>query len=485
MAYTVRLTTAPTTDLVVSDREYANLLAQGLIYSATPGGVENTPELAADYFVGNKRFAGDLRFDGDVEHFVAPTIRAVPSTPEQDQLPIGSTTKARNTGLNILSSFAGGEDDASGGTFDSTGRINFYSYQRAQTGSFGEVQRLGAMRRDSKQMIAWYAWVNDDKSPGYDAITREPSPGAKWKPIAWCGAHIEANDHASMHNHWSIEAPDTTGALQTRFEMLIGDRVTGLIGLDKTFLITNQADLVVRCSNGQTLRIAGSAGVEKAITFANDTFDLDTTSRRWKLRATSEAEGGSNAGTNFQIARYNDAGVVVDTPIIITRSNGLVTIGGSSGTSNGLAVTSRAGFGNTVTNVDARVAITDDGASYGLYINTTALGTATRGQVFLVATDATKRIIDARLNTGVIDNVSRFRVDYSKNTSGTVTFGNGTLADTNIYRQAANQLGTDGSLFMANVTAPTTPTGGGVIYVESGALKYKGSGGTVTTLGAA
>lgn len=33
--------------------------------------------------------------------------------------------------------------------------------------------------------------------------------------------------------------------------------------------------------------------------------------------------------------------------------------------------------------------------------------------------------------------------------------------------------------------APATPTGGGVLYVDSGALKYKGSSGTVTTIAAA
>jgi hypothetical protein len=43
-----------------------------------------------------------------------------------------------------------------------------------------------------------------------------------------------------------------------------------------------------------------------------------------------------------------------------------------------------------------------------------------------------------------------------------------------------------GVFAMADGTAPSgTPTGGGVIYVESGALKYKGSSGTVTTLGVA
>ena len=43
-----------------------------------------------------------------------------------------------------------------------------------------------------------------------------------------------------------------------------------------------------------------------------------------------------------------------------------------------------------------------------------------------------------------------------------------------------------GVFAMADGTAPSgTPSGGGVIYVESGALKYKGSSGTVTTLGVA
>lgn len=38
-------------------------------------------------------------------------------------------------------------------------------------------------------------------------------------------------------------------------------------------------------------------------------------------------------------------------------------------------------------------------------------------------------------------------------------------------------------VFIANVTAPAgTPTGGGYLYVEAGALKFKGSGGTVTTI---
>ena len=40
-----------------------------------------------------------------------------------------------------------------------------------------------------------------------------------------------------------------------------------------------------------------------------------------------------------------------------------------------------------------------------------------------------------------------------------------------------------GVIFIANATAPSSnPTGGGILYVEAGALKYRGSSGTVTTL---
>lgn len=47
--------------------------------------------------------------------------------------------------------------------------------------------------------------------------------------------------------------------------------------------------------------------------------------------------------------------------------------------------------------------------------------------------------------------------------------------------------GSGTALFVANTTtAPTTnPVGGGILYVQAGALKYRGSAGTITTLGAA
>lgn len=43
----------------------------------------------------------------------------------------------------------------------------------------------------------------------------------------------------------------------------------------------------------------------------------------------------------------------------------------------------------------------------------------------------------------------------------------------------------NGRQFISNQSAPSTPTGGGIVYVEAGALKYIGSSGTITTLGIA
>jgi len=46
----------------------------------------------------------------------------------------------------------------------------------------------------------------------------------------------------------------------------------------------------------------------------------------------------------------------------------------------------------------------------------------------------------------------------------------------------AGNISANGEYYIHNQSAPATPTDGGVLYVEAGALKYKGSSGTVTTL---
>jgi len=47
---------------------------------------------------------------------------------------------------------------------------------------------------------------------------------------------------------------------------------------------------------------------------------------RWVIARNNTAESGSNAGSNFAINRYDDAGTFIDTPISIARNTGVTTI---------------------------------------------------------------------------------------------------------------------------------------------------------------
>ncbi|MFJ2961186.1 hypothetical protein ACIPIC_02615 [Streptomyces collinus] len=392
-------------------------------------------------------------------------VDGVPGTVDPS-LPAGYGASATPSGLTIGSTYP--SDDVVGGT-DGTGRLNLYSYQRANTYSFGEVGRIFAMRKDSKQMLAWYHPAN-----GY-AADRTPNAGA-WKPVTWVGTHWESNGHTGNHKHWEVEIPDSQGALHGRLEILFGRQSDETIGLDKTNIITNLADFTVRChgtdtSGGdiqQALRLSAAAGFEKPIEWALDT---DGVVKRWKLRATSEAESGSNAGANMQLVRYDDAGTLIDVPLQVSRATGQVTIGGTAGTSAGLAVYRNGGVALTVNPL------------------------ATGGQAVLVnGTDATAAAYQATIAG---DTTNRYRVLAD----GKTEWGPGNAArDVNLYRSSAGVLRTDQSLHvtqnlrmnttsvgggvgvigLANATTPpgSNPTGGVVMYVSNGRLKIRQPDGT-------
>lgn len=399
----------------------------------------------------------------------AAQINGTPGT-VAPSLPAGYGASAEPTGLTLGSTYP--SDDVVGGT-DGTGRLNLYSYQRANTYSFGEVTRIFGMRKDSKQMLAWYA-----PSAGY-AADRTPNAGP-WKPVTWVGTHWESNGHTGNHKHWEVEIPDSLGALHGRLEILFGRQSDETIGLDKTNVITNLTDLTVRCHGTDTqgadiqqaLRLSASAGFERPIEWSNDT---DGVGKRWKLRATSEPESGSNAGTNMQLVRYNDDGVLVDVPFQVNRATGQVTVGGTAGTSAGLAVYRSGG-----------VALT---------INPLAAG----GQAALVnGVDVASAAYQATVSG---DTTNRYRVLAD----GKTEWGPGNAArDVNLYRSSAGVLRTDQSLHIVQnlrmnttslgggvgvigvanaTTAPTgTPTGGGVLFARNGALYWRGSSGTETMI---
>jgi len=52
---------------------------------------------------------------------------------------------------------------------------------------------------------------------------------------------------------------------------------------------------------------------------------------RWAIAKNSNAESGANAGSDFNINRYSDAGAYLDTPLVITRSNGYISLNSNVG----------------------------------------------------------------------------------------------------------------------------------------------------------
>jgi len=65
--------------------------------------------------------------------------------------------------------------------------------------------------------------------------------------------------------------------------------------------------------------VSGAAGVARPLFFQTAASD------RWVAQADSAAESGANAGSNFAIVRYNDAGAPIDTPFSINRKTGLAS----------------------------------------------------------------------------------------------------------------------------------------------------------------
>lgn len=393
--------------------------------------------------------------------------------------------------LNVPSSYSGGDDDGTG--TDSTGRINLYSYQRANVRSFGENIRNFAMRSDAKTMQAFYIPVDASKKGGYDPATRDPkAAGVSWKPVVWQGAHYESNDHASIHGHWELEIADLSGALQGRLEIpFISQETDGSKALDQatigvayTNIRTNLADLSIRAQNmtagpytGQNtaLRVGGNNSVNKELHLSISS-DMGTAGRRWILRANNTTETGGNAGTDLQIRRYDDGGNFIDAAIHIDRATGRVGIGGTISPIAGLHIQRTTG--------------------QLLYLDAQA---PTQSAILVNGVDATVKALQAQLAG---DTQKRFQVLVD----GAHSWGPGgtTAPDTTLYRAAAARLKTDGALHagtnllinttsvgagvgvlgMANATTvPTTnPTAGGVLYASGGALFWRGSSGTVTQL---
>lgn len=138
-----------------------------------------------------------------------------------------------------------------------------------------------------------------------DTPPSSPTPGMLWWESDSGSLFIWYNDGSS--SQWVQVNVPSDFTLGTQFVAKTGDTMTGNLTLAAAIpeLFINKA------ASGQAGRITAQ------------TNGLN----RWRLQfADNNPEAGSNAGSDFLVSRYNDAGTFLDNPFGIQRSTGLVLL---------------------------------------------------------------------------------------------------------------------------------------------------------------
>ena len=96
---------------------------------------------------------------------------------------------------------------------------------------------------------------------------------------------------------------------------------------NNTIALTSPVTGVFTVGDGagdEEIRIDGGVGYNRVLRFRSGG------STRWDVCVNPTAEGGSNAGSDFKIVRYSDAGGGLDVPLFIRRSDGQMGIGNTA-----------------------------------------------------------------------------------------------------------------------------------------------------------
>lgn len=101
---------------------------------------------------------------------------------------------------------------------------------------------------------------------------------------------------------------------------------TGTITQNLTFVMDPGLTYSLNALQGYvSVRSSANAGLVRNFRLAS------AGSPRWEFIANATAEGGSNAGSNFEFRRYSDAGADLGLVMAVTRSTGDITFNGGGG----------------------------------------------------------------------------------------------------------------------------------------------------------
>ncbi len=158
-------------------------------------------------------------------------------------------------------------------------------------------------------------------NPGF--VTGQVPTAAQWN--SYFTAKADYNGDGSFATLEVSGASVLTGSL-TANGAVSGSGITALFASPPAIGGTTPAaavftDLTVGANTATQAQIY----IDAAATDTRALYWLTAGNGRWALNLDNVAESGSNAGADFQIQRYNDAGTVIDTPFTITRSTGVST----------------------------------------------------------------------------------------------------------------------------------------------------------------
>lgn len=200
---------------------------------------------------------------------------------------------------------------------------------------------------------------------------------------------------------------------------------TGTVGAGTLVAETTDLYVVGPSNSAAYIEVSRTAGYVGALQFRSGS------STRWAVQATADSESGSNAGTNFNIRRFSDAGASLGDALTILRSSGYVGIGVSAPSSR-LEVS-----GAITSNTDSNTLGTLSTASGGATLVTAYYATGANLR-FLVADTGgtnTERVrIDSAGNVGIgttsasarlhlVSTTEQLRVGYDASNYLTVTVG--------------------------------------------------------------
>lgn len=127
------------------------------------------------------------------------------------------------------------------------------------------------------------------------------------------GTLTYGGSNAYIDSSGAIYLRPTSGSLLVVTETALVDRGSAGASLLYVGGANNQgANIAVRANSGQSRGIVFGTGVSSA---------------RWYMEATSTAESGGNAGSDFVLSSWTDAGGYLSAPLSITRSTGIATFG--------------------------------------------------------------------------------------------------------------------------------------------------------------